>query len=445
MGLTGDRMYRDYKSAKTDPTHVPSPNASFGKKKSGIPLILLFLYLILEYSRPQELLPFLRVLRLPTVTVILLALSILFSGGLRLREKQTVLFLSILGLMVIHGPIAVNNYWTLMIFLSMVMNFFVYLGFIHYVDDQEKYDRLLKIWIGVHVFLALVGIVKQGKGIGGFLADENDLCMTLNMIIPLSFFLAMSASGKKKIYYIFLTGLFLFVIILSESRGGFVGLVAAFIYCFLRTKKKVITAFIIGVLAMFAAIVAPPSYWGEVGSITEEGTQKGTGEERVYTWGIGWHMFLDNPILGVGQGNFPYVFGKYELEVTGSDEAFHGRSVAGRQAHSIYFTMLPELGIIGTGIIIGMIINIFKDLKAIRFRSSEQKNKDTSPISNNYYFLALGLEGALVAYLASGAFISILYYPNLWILMGFVLSLKKIAIQDSTDTHLSLSVFPLKT
>jgi len=92
-----------------------------------------------------------------------------------------------------------------------------------------------------------------------------------------------------------------------------------------------------------------------------------------------------------------------------------------------------------------MIINIFKDLKAIRFRSSEQKNKDTSPISNNYYFLALGLEGALVAYLASGAFISILYYPNLWILMGFVLSLKKIAIQDSTDTHLSLSVFPLKT
>jgi O-antigen ligase len=144
-------------------------------------------------------------------------------------------------------------------------------------------------------------------------------------------------------------------------------------------------------------------------------------------------MFLDNPILGVGQGNFPYVFGKYELEVTGSDESFHGRSVAGRQAHSIYFTMLPELGIIGTGIFIGMIIYIFKDLKTIRFRSSQQ-NKGSSPILNNNYFLALGLEGALVAYLASGAFISILYYPNLWILMGFVLSLKKIAIQDSRPT-----------
>jgi hypothetical protein len=54
--------------------------------------------------------------------------------------------------MVIHGPIAVNNYWTLMIFLSMVMNFFVYLALIHYVDDQVKYDRLVRIWLGVHVF-----------------------------------------------------------------------------------------------------------------------------------------------------------------------------------------------------------------------------------------------------------------------------------------------------
>ena len=430
MGLTGYRMYRDNKAENSDPTRVPSPNASIGKKKSGIPLTLLFLYLILEYSRPQELLPFLRVLSLPSVTVILLAFSILFSGGLGVREKQTVLFLSILGLMVIHGPIAVNNYWTLMIFLSMAMNFIVYLCLIHYVDDQVKYDRLIQIWLGIHVFLAVVGIVKHGKGVGGFLEDENDLCMTMNMIIPLSFFLAMNASGKKKIYYVLLTGLFLFVIILSESRGGFVGLLAAFIYCWLRTKKKVLTAIIIGVLAVFAVLVAPPTYWNEVRSITEEGTEAGTGEERVYTWGIGWHMFLDNPILGVGQGNFPYVFKKYELEVTGSDDPFHGRSVAGREAHSIYITLLSELGIIGTSIFIGMIIIIFKDLKIIKLRSFHQKNKGSNPISNKYYFLALALEGALVSYLVSGGFISILYYPNLWILMGFVISLKKIAILD---------------
>jgi O-antigen ligase len=41
-----------------------------------------------------------------------------------------------------------------------------------------------------------------------------------------------------------------------------------------------------------------------VSSIAEEGASQGTGEERVYTWKIGWHMFLDNPVMGVGKETF---------------------------------------------------------------------------------------------------------------------------------------------
>ena len=400
------------------------------KKESLTPFYLLLSYLFLEYARPQDLLPFLRVLRLPGIAVLLLAFYIIFPGKILVREKQTTLFLFLLGLMMIHGPIAVNNFWALLIFTSMVMNLVVFLALIRYVDHPDKYDRLVKIWLGIHVILATVGIAKAGRGIGGFLADENDFCMTLNMIIPFSFFLSMHASKKNKMYYILLTGLFLFVIILSQSRGGFVGLIAAFIYCWLRTKRKVFTGFLIGILAVFAILVAPSSYWNEVRSITEEGTEQGTGEERIYTWGIAWHMFLDNPIMGVGQGNFPWVFEKYEKEVTGSDEAFHGRSVAGRAAHSIYFTMLPELGIIGTCIFIAMILNMVKDLRTIKTRTSPNKSHVPNGNSSYYYMLALALEGALVSYLVSGAFISILYYPNLWVLMGFIVALKKIVVQD---------------
>ena len=141
-------------------------------------------------------------------------------------------------------------------------------------------------------------------------------------------------------------------------------------------------------------------------------------------------MFLDNPILGVGQGNFPYVFQKYELKVTGSDEPFYGRSVAGRQAHSIYFTMLPELGILGTCILFGMIYYTFKDLKTIKDSMFKKDNKVLNKTSDKLFSLVLALEGALVSYLVSGAFISTLYYPNLWILMGFIVSLKHIVILD---------------
>ncbi len=404
------------------------------KKESMIPFFLVLFYLFMEYGRPQSLLLFLRILRLSGITVALLALCVVFSGKVRFKDKQTMLYIFLLGQMVIHGPIAVNNYWALMVFIGMTMNFVVFLSLIHFVDNQEKYEKLINIWLAIHVFLAIMGILHKGKGVGGFLGDENDLCMTLNMIIPFSFFLSLEQKGKKRIYYLSIACLFLFAIIITQSRGGFVGLIATGVYCWLRTKRKFVTALIIGILALFAVIMAPPQYWYEVRSITEQGTSKGTGEARIYTWTIGWHIFLENPIMGVGQGNFPYVFGEYEREVTGSDDPFHGRSVAGRAAHSIYFTMLPELGLIGTFTILAMIFYCLKDLNLVKKRFIPGKNNKinvnagTSMSSAKLYHIALALEGSLVSYLVSSSFISTLYYPNLWILMGFIMSLKSIVL-----------------
>jgi O-antigen ligase len=406
------------------------------KKESMTPFFLLLFYLFMEYGRPQALLPFLRVLHLPGITIGLLALYVVFSGKVHFKDKQTMLYLFLLGQMVIHGPIAVNNYWALMVFIWMTMNFVVFLSLIHFVDSKEKYEKLIKMWLSIHVFLAVIGIVKHGKGIGGFLGDENDLCMSLNMVIPFFFFLALDQTGRKRVFYLALTCLVLFVIIITRSRGGFVGLIATGMYCWVRTKRKLLTASIFVLLAIFAGLMAPPTYWNEIRSITEQGASKGTGLERFYTWGIGWHIFLENPIMGVGQGNFPFVFGEYEKEVTGSDAPFLGRSVAGRAAHSIYFTMLPELGLVGTFTIFTMIFYCLKDLNIAKKRLIHQKNNkmnansSTGISSAKLYYIALSLEGSLFSYLVSSSFISTLYYPNLWILMGFIVSLKHIEIQD---------------
>ncbi len=415
------------------------PKGSFlVKKESLIPFSLLLFYLFMEYGRPQALLPFLGVLRLSGITIVLLFLSLIISGKIKLKEKQTILYLFLLGLMVVHGPIAVNNYWALIVFIDMGMNFIVYLSLIHFVNDQDKYDKLLKTWLGIHVFLAIIGIVKHGRGIGGFLGDENDFCLALNMIIPFPFFLAVSTSGKKRIYYVALTCLFLFVIMLTGSRGGFVGLCTAFVYCWLRSKRKILVTFIIIVLSIFAYFAAPKTYSDRIHSITEQGASEGTGEARVYTWNIGWHMFLDNPIMGVGQGNFPWVFKKYEFQVTGSDEPFHGRSVAGRMAHSVYFTVLPELGLMGTIPFLLIILYTFKDLKHIKKIALTNRNTKVSFQPDRFYYIALALEGSLITYLVSSVFISTLYYPNLWFLIGFIIAYKKI-VDSKEENAASLS------
>ena len=56
-------------------------------------------------------------------------------------------------------------------------------------------------------------------------------------------------------------------------------------------------------------------------------------------------LFFDNPVMGVGQGNYPWHVGEIEEEM---GVQWQTRSLSGRAAHSLYFTLLPELGLIGT-------------------------------------------------------------------------------------------------
>ena len=334
--------------------------------------------------------------------------------------------------MVIHGPIAVNNYWAFQIFYTMTITFIAYLAIVNIVDNDIKYEKLIKYWLVINIFLAIVGFIKKGKGVGGFLGDENDFCMALNMILPFSLFGIFSAKTKSgKMYCIFITCFFLFVVILTQSRGGFVGLVAVAVYCWLRTKKKVVLAFMMGLLVVFALLIAPTEYWEEVKSINDESTMTyGTGGQRIYAWKLGWKMFIDNPIMGVGQGNYPWNVMEAEEQMGMS---WQTRSLSGRAAHSLYFTLLPELGLIGTILYGMMLIYSLKDLKYLKNISKMRQKALSKDDSNRIYYLALACEGSLVGFLVSSVFISTLYYPNFWILCGFIVSFKKITYDKFGD------------
>jgi hypothetical protein len=66
---------------------------------------LTIVYLLLEFGRPQDLIPALASLHLPGVATIALALALILSGKIDLSEKQTRLFLVLLTLMALHVPL----------------------------------------------------------------------------------------------------------------------------------------------------------------------------------------------------------------------------------------------------------------------------------------------------------------------------------------------------
>src|SRR4030067_3477630 len=281
----------------------------------GAPFYCVILYLMLEFGRPQAIIPGLNSLHLPAVVTVFLLIYLFRHGNISFSEPQTKFFLSLIVLMFFHIFFAVNNYWAFNTWRTMVFSFSVYLCIILFVDSREKYYKLIDVWVYIHLFLAIFGIMKGGRGIGGFLADENDFCMTLNMAIPFSFFLSMGEkSNSRKLLYIVITIILVFTNMLTFSRGGFVGLLGVGIYIWIKSTRKMVVTFLILFISLIMFFVAPAKYGDEIRSITKEGTRSGTGGERTYLWGVAWQVFKGNPIFGVGQGNAPWEFRTYEIE-----------------------------------------------------------------------------------------------------------------------------------
>jgi O-antigen ligase len=414
-----------------------------GKKESMFFFYIVALYLFFEYARPQLLLPFLRYIHIPAIAILCMIIYMIFSGKLSLKDKATIVFLLILGEMVIHGPIAENNYWAFWIFYGMAINFVAYLGIAHIINSELKFEKLLKFYLFNFVFLSIVGIVQGGKGVGGFIGDENDFCMALNMALPFALFGILTATSKSgKICYIVLSCLFLLANIITLSRGGFIGLGAVLIYCFFKSKHKIALGSIMALLVIIALLLAPAAYWDEVKSISEEpGNTQGTGAQRIYAWKLGWDMFLDNPILGVGQGNYPWHVVEVENK---ADVQWQERSLGGRAAHSLYFTLLPELGLIGTILFAALLFYIVKDTMYIKKVANSRSDIFSVEESKKIYYHALTFEASIIGYLVSSVFISTLYYPYFYVLCGFIISLKrilmtKISAADPTQRALATS------
>jgi O-Antigen ligase len=400
------------------------------ESKAGFYLVLA--YLLFEFGRPQELIPPLRVIPFGTGLSVLILLKVLMSGKVDFSRLQTKLWLPLFVVMAIHVPIAVNNFWALMTFKDMFLLYCVYLGIVTFVDSLEKMMMLVKMWMGIHVFLALMGISKGGVGIGAWMGDENDFCMVMNMVVPFGYFLLFSSAGVvQKMKYLGALGTFILAAMASLSRGGFIGLASVGAYCWYRSPKKLNALIVVVVAVLFMLIFAPETYWDEISSSTSDETMEvGTGAERLYTWGVGMDMFFANPIIGIGQSNFPWTFYLYEAGRT-----FHEKSISGRQAHSAWVTLISELGLSGIVIIGAMLLQCYKDLKLVRTRfapvESRQKHGQTVQAGEDMrVYLARAMEGSLIGFIVSGVFISTLWYPSLWIIMGFVVALRNISEVD---------------
>jgi O-antigen ligase len=230
----------------------------------------------------------------------------------------------------------------------------VYFLMINLIINEKQLKRTIWVLILCTTYLAIQGILlSKGVAIGnitfsqgvriqgsGIFSDPNDLAMTLIIGLPFVFHLFFfERFVLKKIVLAVFGCLILYGILLTGSRGGMIGL-AITTYLMVRRKTGNIVAAIITLICILGFLVIAPSYTIE--RLRDATSENDTGYARVMGWYNCAHIFLSNPVIGIGMNNC--------VEYTGN------------VAHNSFVHVATETGMIGLLIWMGFFYFSFKNL-----------------------------------------------------------------------------------
>jgi probable O-glycosylation ligase (exosortase A-associated) len=390
------------------------------------PFLLVLGYLFIDYARPQDWFSPLQALRPGMLVLTGGILSLLYYKKIYLPKtaRFIIAFLCVMGAMV---PFATNNFAAYVFTKDFAIFIFgAVIPLMTFVTTTRQISILFRFWVAMNVVLSLYGITHGGRGVGSFLGDENDFSLALNVGLPYAFFfMGTSKSTIERLAMIAALGLAVVGVVTSLSRGGFVGLISVGLMCWLLSPKKIRSLLIVLATVGILTLTVSDSYWAEMQTIKTADQEGDTGYNRIYFWGIGWHMFLDHPILGVGPANFQYNSFDYE----DPDMAARGFHVWGKAAHSLYFTLLPEEGIVGVFLFLSIMFSAMALRRGVRKKFNQVRRKTPSLITPELHEMrmaSLAIDVSLIGYLVSGAFISVLYYPHFWLNAAFSVALKRV-------------------
>ncbi|SRR5579871_175681 len=225
----------------------------------------------------------------------------------------TVLFVLTFFLGAVVGINPANSYHTVHKYLTFLLIF--PLGAMA-LNLQENRKLLLAFVYGA-AFCAIYGISKHfflhEDRIDSFSGDKMVFGgMLMVALLFLAFFLAENPRDWRHWLLLPLLGV---ALVLTETRGAWMGLVVGFVIWAWRVNKKWLLAglLVVAVIPFFL----PASLQQRVTSIGHiwvhygpDGQIQSASNERIFIWDSGWRIIKDHP-WGIGQGNMGDIFPKY--------------------------------------------------------------------------------------------------------------------------------------
>ncbi|HEX2491667.1 MAG TPA: O-antigen ligase family protein [Blastocatellia bacterium] len=386
---------------------------------------LLYLFTLLLYARPNDLIPAMGTFPLAKIVAILAPLAYVYAqykvGDPIIKwtiEVKMVIVMLLLA--VIITPFAASpgdSVATLNeVFIKTVIIFMLIIGV---VNTRERLLAMIKLSALCGTWLAVFAIKNYATGnftmkgdrieglVGGMFGNPNDLAAALNMLIPLAVTLAlMSAGGARLLYGVCALLLFCGVMVTS-SRAGFITLAAisgVMLWKFGRGSRPSVTLATLAASVLLFSVFSG-AYRSRLMTIFDPSSDaSGSAQQRTALLERGLDLSLRHPIIGLGMGNF------------------HIYSIREKVAHNGYVETAAELGMIG---LLAYLIIILAPLRGLA-KIERQRIKPGARADLDAKYLSIGLQTALIAYMINSFFLSIQYLWYLYYAAGFAVALRLI-------------------
>jgi probable O-glycosylation ligase (exosortase A-associated) len=417
---------------ETRPPQVTRPEAA----SSAVAFWALMVFSFILLIAPQQLVPALAPFRIALVTGAVAIVAHLVDRAVRhqpvtLRTREMWLAGALLAWAVLTMPLSAWPGESLAAFEFYVRSLAIFWLLANAVTTLKRFHQLAWALSLMCVPLALTAVwnflsgaslqavAVPGQRIGGYYAgltaNPNDLALTINLLIPFSVALLLTAR-RPVIRGLLLATLVADVtaIILTFSRGGFVTLVTIFgAYAWkLRRRPERRWAWLALVVGLACLPLLPSGYLDRLATISRiDADTTGSAEMRWDDQVVAMNLVLANPIIGTGIGT--NVFALYEERGT--------RLTA---VHNAYLEYAVELGLPG------LVLFVLLLAACVKAASRVQRHAAGEPARRQLFSLAEATQVTLVAFAVAALFHPVAYQVYFYYVAGMAVAVKGIGADE---------------
>ncbi|HEX7787670.1 MAG TPA: putative O-glycosylation ligase, exosortase A system-associated [Methylomirabilota bacterium] len=248
------------------------------------------------------------------------------------------------------------------------------------------------------IFSIMTGAQNQVLGPrDSFISGNTEIGLALNMVIPLIMFLQREETKPwRRRMLLAAAVLSIIASLCTYSRGALIGLAVVVPLVFLKSRARLVLLPLLAIGIVVLPSVMPTRWLERMGTI-ETYDQDVSANQRLNSWYVARQLAKDYPIMGGGFRTFSKDI--YEMYMPGYKYAENALD-----AHSIYFQVLGEHGFTGLALFVGLIVSTLWSLRRIIWKTRRD------PSQQWIWHCAQMLEVSVLAYAASGAFLSMSYF-----------------------------------